>query len=179
MDTQNVKVLDIQLKLGSLMLDNAFLWLRDAFKDTTKRKVSFGDVKNIFLNNGIKTALTQYDLQYHLCSWDFWQKFFDKVMLKKIQYVSDVYDCDNMAFYVSAMSALYGGVNSCGVCNGIVYNKDTGAKIAGHVFNIIPTSDNAVYIYDLNKNGGWVKYNNKPAIIEDWKYTLDYSITMF
>lgn len=180
MDTNQTQVLEIQLKLGSLMLDNAFVWLRDAFKDATKRRVLAGDIQSIFNANGIRIPNTQYDLNYYLCSWDFWQKFFEKVMLKKIPYVSDTFDCDNYSFYVSAMSALYGGVNSCGICNGVVWDKDTGTKVAGHVWNIIPTSDNSIYIYDLNNSAGWTKVEStKPTVIGNWRYTFDYHCTMF
>ena len=117
----------------------------------------------------------QYDTKFVLIGWDKWLEMFDNILLKRIDYYAEVFDCDNYAYLVSSLSSLFLLVNSCGNAHGQVFDKNTGKLITGHYFNIIVTKDNEVYLFDLNNRtytgAGWAKVDKgKDPIIGNWVY---------
>ena len=167
----------IQKQLGSLLFNAALFNLRDYFKNINPRKVNFGDIDNILKANGLSIPQDINDIAFSLTTWPEWLDFLS-VFKDKLEYVSELWDCDDYAEFVQVMSAFSMLINTAGKVHCTVYNADTGALIAGHFCNLILTSDNQIYIYDLDNyfwgksgNSGWTKYNkSQKTIIGNWEY---------
>jgi len=176
MGNQQIKVNQIQKQAGKITFKFGLRMLQDAFKSLDPRQISFGDLKGILVANGLNINTTNYDISYYLTNWENWLVLFNEFLLDEIKYYSEKFDCDNHAFLVSSLSSLLMLLNSCGVVHCQVYDKTTKKLIAGHFCNIIVTSNNEIYLYDLNNGGGWVKYKaGQDTIIKNWIYkNFDY-----
>ena len=162
----------IQKKAGWATLDFANWSLRDAYQVKNPTMVNFGDIANTVRKVFPNMAVEQRDFSFALADWQTWLGFLgDLTAQKKIKYYSETFDCDNFSRYVSSLASLYLLLNSCGMVHCTVYNATTGAKIAGHYANLVATSVNGVYLYDLNNNGGWTKcLLGQDPVIGNWKY---------
>ena len=95
-------------------------------------------------------SVSTSDRTYWLQSWEVWQTLIAHDWIDKKEYMSELFDCDNFAFwFASRMAGIY-HLNSAMVCYGATYNLD-GAKRSGHAFNIIPVwtdHDLEWYVYE-------------------------------
>lgn len=164
---------EIQKKLGQVTFKQSIAWLQDAFKNIARKQVSYGGLKDIFITNGLKDIpLRQLDTTYYLTDWVSWQSLFENLLINQAKYYADKYDCENFAYTVSSLASLVMCLNTCGRGYGTIYDKDSGAKIALHYFNVIPTIDGKIYVYDAIRDGSTLIEKGKPIIIKDWKFDL-------
>jgi len=171
MENQQIKVNQIQKQAGKITFKFGLRMLQDAFKSLNPRQISFGDLKNILTANGLNIKMTNYDIFYYTTTWEQWLALFNEFLLDEVKYYSEKFDCDQHAFLISSLSGLFMLLNSCGVVHCQVYDNVTKKFIAGHFCNIIATSNNEIYLYDLNNNGGWVKYKaGEDNVVNNWLY---------
>ncbi len=172
-----IKVNQIQKQLGSLLFKEGIRHLQSAFKVTTPIEASYGEIKNIFVENGLSIPLHQYDTTYFLTDWQSWKVLFEHLLIDQVKYLAEKLDCDNFANLVSSLAALIMLLNTCGTGYGFVSNVSTGAVVGNHYFNLVVTKDREVYLYDALKGHTKIE-KNKPVIVGDWKYTIN-SVTLF
>jgi len=161
----------LQKRLGIILLVGGVHELRDVYKVSNSQKVSFGALTNIFRSVRPNIPVPIKDTQFALAGWNIWQDFLTSVItVLKIPYHPEIWDCDDYANLVKALSALFLLLNSCGIAHCTVYDKNSGAKVGGHYCNLIATKDNEVYLFDLN-NPGFIKVElNKDPVVKAWIY---------
>jgi hypothetical protein len=139
---------------------------------------SYAKIKDTFNANGYPNMITsEMDTNYAFLEIGTIQPLVLDTMdlIHKFTYKYDYTDCDNFAFLTSALFSFLYGINTIGVCWGNIYNKDTGAFIAAHYFNILITYNNTKKIFELwlmdSLNPGITKIEKDvPLIIGNWKY---------
>jgi hypothetical protein len=175
---QQAKINEFARKLGSLLLDRGLNILRMAFQGLPVVVFSAGDVKDFTLKAGLNIPLNQFDWRYYTTNWENWQLLIDSVILDKALYIAEKRDCDNFAFLFTSLASFLTGLNTCGAAFGTVYNKDTGATIANHYFNVIVTSDGSLFCFDTLNFGFCQIKKGQPVIIGPWRYEIR-NITFF
>jgi len=174
MPTQ-AQVNSIQLKAGILTFDFGLRMLRDSFKDLNARQLGYGDITNILKANSLTPIQDFKDLKFWTTNWTNFQYFFENVLITKLNYIADRFDCDDYARLVSALTSVMMLMNTAGEAHCQIYNKNTGVFLAGHFCNLVITADNEVFVFDLDNKtysgAGFVKYEKgKKTIIGDWEY---------
>jgi hypothetical protein len=172
------KVNEIARKLGFLLLDSGIRTLQSAFKGLKVTEFSSGNIKTFTLNAGLNIPINQFDYKCYTTDWDSWQLLIDTVILDKALYLAEKRDCDNFAFLFTSLAGFLTGLNTCGAALGKVYNKDTGAIIGWHYFNVIVASDGQLYCFDTLNYGFCQIKKGQPIIIGSWLYEIR-NITFF
>jgi hypothetical protein len=178
MDQNQTKIDEITRKFGFTLIDYGIRLLQMTFRGLKVSEFTYDQVKNFVLNAGLNIPLNQFDNKYYTTDWDSWQLLIDTVILDRALYLTEKRDCDNFAFLFTSLASFLTGLNTCGAALGMVYNKDTGALIAGHYFNIIVTSDGRLYCFDTLNYGFCQIEKGKPIIINGWRYEVK-NITFF
>jgi len=179
MATNQEQVNTIARKFGISLINMGIKFVQSAFAGLKPKEISFSDLKTYCVSAGLDIPTNQFDYKYYLVSWETWQMLLDLVILDKALYIGEKRDCDNFAFLISGLASFLTGLNTCGAALGFVYNRNTGAPIAGHYFNIIVCSDGKLYCYDVLNSNGWCQIEKgKPIIIENWEYKIK-NITFF
>jgi len=113
--------------------------LRRRILGTEKGRVMYNStiLKNILMNDYKVPSVSMSDSTYWVQKWDVWKNIIAYDWIDKKKYVSELFDCDDFAFWFgSRMAGIY-HLNTGFVCYGDTYNMD-GTKRSGHAFNIIP-----------------------------------------
>ena len=166
----------IQKQLGLLLLNGAINNLRAAYKVTNPTVVSYGKITDLAREAFPNIGVSHKDTSFMLAPKQTWINFFNELVLDRMDYYADAFDCDNYAFLSSSFSSLFLLLNSCGVAHCTAYRKDTGELVSGHFLNLITTSDDGVYLFDLNNrnnfdNFGYVKVvKGVDPFIGNWIY---------
>ena len=177
---QQAKVNELARRIGSLLLDIGIRFLQSSFQNLQVTEFTALQVKDFVTKAGLNIPVNQFDWKYYTTSFENWQLLIDSVVLDKALYISERFDCDNYSFLFSSLSSIIMRLNTCGVAYGIVYNKNTGALIGYHYFNIILVSDGSLYLIDtLNSYPDSVKIEKgKSIVLGNWRYDVR-SITFF
>ena len=179
-----VQINELNKKMGQITLKWGIDKLQECYKNIPRKKVSYGALNTLFTLVRPKITVDQRDLEFYLTDWNVWSNFLEVVLPDKIDYFPDRFDCDNYAFWTSALASRTMLVNSCGVAHCTTYDKYTDKVVAGHYINLIAAND-GVYAFDLNmksysKGCGWVKVEKDiDPIIGPWKYKDIYKVTCF
>jgi hypothetical protein len=134
--------------LGINLIDNGIWFIRKSFKPYTESK-SFGFMRTKLNEAGLTNVIeTDMDIRYNLADWDTWQSILAMVnlLLKKIPYVEDYFDCDNYAYFTSSFVPLVFGI-TCGEAFGKFTNLQTLQQFMHH-WNLIIDRIGNVYVYD-------------------------------
>lgn len=166
----SAQINQLQKSFGLTLLNGGFNLLRKAYKVSDAKKVEFGGIKDIIAKTLGNIAVPVKDLSFYLASWSVWKDFLDSILVPKIDYYAERFDCDNYAFLASSLASLFLCLNSCGVLHCTVYDNLTNKLIAGHYCNLIVTRDEELYLFDMN-NGGYTKIEkNQDPVIKNWQY---------
>lgn len=83
------------------------------------------------------------DSGYYTIEWSDWLKFINSPITENIKkYVTDVWDCENYAFWFHTFSDLIMGINTGGTAFGSVLDPASGRVLFGHGFNMIVCTEN-------------------------------------
>lgn len=135
-------------KLGIECIDNGVQFLRKSFKPYTESK-NYGFMKDSLNAAGLTNVVeTDMDIRYKVAHWDTWGEILNMVniILKKIPYLDDYFDCDNYAYFTSSFVPLVFGI-TCGEAFGKFTNIKTLQQFMHH-WNIIIDARGDVHIYD-------------------------------
>ena len=145
---------------------------RSAYKNFSYVKVNFGTIKTNIANAGINCSTTELDFEYNTASWPEWEEALALVhiILSKIKWTEDIYDCDDFARAKKSLMSLLFGLTNMGEVYGKVYNKETGELEWYHYFNVIITSDNKVYLHEPITGESYGVEKGKSITLGNWKY---------
>ncbi len=179
----------ISKNLGFLLLENGIKFVQQAYKNLQPTIFSYGKIREVMDSYGFKGTLDViYDTSYAFLPIEMIEPLvWDTIILvSKFKYKSEFVDCDNFAHLTTALMSFFYGINTCGSCLGTIYNSHTGAKIAGHYFNILITySGNPFNKYEmwladsLNPVEVFKIEKGSPIIMGDWLYRDFQNIKFF
>lgn len=176
MDKQQ-QVNQIAKQLGRTLIDNGIKILKSAFH-LSPVVYSANEIRN-FLGQFNFPSISLADEKYYVVSFSDWQNIIEQDWVGEHQYMADKFDCDNFGYAFSSYASYVFDLNTAGVCFGQVYNKDTGAFIAGHAFNLIIALENGnlvAYLYEpmTRKSIKWEK--DKKNILGNFEYRINWVI---
>ena len=175
MNEEQRKISDIARKLWTTLIENGERNLATAFKvepKLTMTKQELGD----WLGKNVFPGVSLWDEKYKFESIDFWNSVIAYYWGFRKQYLSDVYDCENFAFYFSASMANIFGLNTAGVASGEVYGTLTDKLLDRHAFSLIIATDNGVakpYLFEPMKNI-MTEWKGQKTVLGDWKYVIQW-----
>lgn len=83
----------LAMNFHNVLFDFGIKGLRGDFKDVPKTEFSYGQMTNFIHNVLPGIATPEYDYKYYTTSWDTYQELNDLLLLDKIIYISEKYDC--------------------------------------------------------------------------------------
>jgi len=172
-----VKISSLLQMAGGKLIKGGIDFYQRSFRNLTPTIFSFGEVKNICIENGINVIQNDKDFFYSTTSWDNWQRVIETDFIDDIKWIAEKGDCDNLALLFASLSIILLRMNSCAYAYCLQTNTETGANVL-HYFNVILTSDRKLYAYEP-QNDKWVKIEKgKPIILGNKKYDIK-SLTFF
>ncbi len=170
--SEQVKINKIFRDFGVSLIDTGISFTRKAFQNNPLTKVSFATIKTNLVNSGINCQISEMDTVYQTTSWELWEETLALVhiILGKIKWTSEVFDCDDFARAKKSFMALLFGLTDMGEVWGRVYDKDTGELEWYHYFNVIITANNNVYCHEPITGESVLIEKGKPVIIGNWRY---------
>jgi len=133
---------------GITLIDQGIQFLRKSFNPNAQVK-GFGFIRDSLNSCGLNAVTsTEMDLKYKVVDWAVWQEILAMVniILKKIPYVDDFWDCENYAYFTSSFVPLVFGI-TCGEAFG-KFTNSTSRQQWMHHWNLIVDKQGNVYVYD-------------------------------
>ena len=170
--SEQIKINKIFRDFGITLIDNGVSFTRKAVQNNPLTSISYATIKTNLVNAGISCSTSEMDVMYQTASWALWEETLALVhiILGKIKWTSEVFDCDDFARAKKSFMALLFGMTDMGEVWGKVYNKDTGVLEWYHYFNVIIASDNRVYAHEPITGESVLIIKGKPVVIGDWRY---------
>lgn len=154
----------IAQKLGISVLHWSLNMLRSAY-DLEPEIVLASYMEDKLVKKLNAKNITLSDGKYKLIGEAKWKEILNKDWTID-RWELDFFDCDNQAYWFSAIMGVIFKVNSAGIVHGHIYHKDTGKWIAGHFWNIIITKEGKIYFADIGTNSNKsVEYTGQSKII--------------
>ncbi len=175
---EQVKINSLLQKAGGKLIQGGIQFYQASFKNLKPVVYSFGEMKNICVENGLNVKHGDKDFKYYTTSWDNWDKVIRTDFTDRIKWIADKGDCDNLAILFASLSIILLRMNSCAYAYGKITNLETGKEIL-HYFNVIVTSDRKVYLLEP-ANDKWIQItkNQTEYVLGNRKYEI-YSVTFF
>ena len=169
-----IKVNQIAKNLGIILTNAGVQIVRSAYKNFSYISVNFGTIKTNLVNAGIDCPVSELDFSYNTTTWEKWEEALAliHIILGKIKWTQNIYDCDDFARTKKALMALLFGFTDMAEVYGEIYDKDTGISQGLHYFNIIITTDNKVYVHEPITGESVLISKGFPIIIGGWKYKV-------
>ncbi len=175
MDKQT-QVNNIAKKLGKTLIESGLKILKSAFHLSPKVYTAT-EIKG-FLNQFNFPSISLADQKYYTETWETWKNLIKDDWTEEKQWYEDKYDCDNHAFTFGSRIPEIFDLNTAGVCFGTVYNKNTGALIGGHAFNLIVAIENnqlVAYLFEPLTDQ-YVKWVNGKNVLGSWEYKINWCL---
>ena len=166
-----------QLQINSIKRQIGTLMAVAGFKQVKQARSEF-DIVNL-QNGEIQTAgkvlgiYTNYlDFKYFFTSWENWEKILDVVwgILKHFKWMKEVFDCDQRAAFMTVISGMLFGVNTCTTVYCKVSDAVTGVFRYDHTANIIIDRDKNLYLFDADNHGMRQKITSNNVVMGKVKY---------
>jgi len=168
MMAQKETIQKLNRKVGSLLVKMGVLRIQVAFQ-IKPTIVDGSKFRNELRNTTDISTISIMDRKYYMTDWETWKEIIELDWTDQKKYIKEQYDCDDFAFSFKARASEVFGLNSVMACYGKIYNKDTGALIGSHYWNIILTDDNKAYYYEPITDKYAEASNN--VVIGNWRYS--------
>jgi len=175
MNEEQRKISDIARKLWTTLIETGESNLRTTFQ-ASPRKTLLKDETNDYIGKNVFQGVSLWDEKYFIEDITFYNALIPYHWVNRKKYLSDVFDCDNFAFYFSSSIANIFGINTAGIASGTVYDAKTGKKLDRHAFNLILATDNGVikpYLFEPMK-GIMTEWKGQKTTLGDWKYQIEW-----
>lgn len=152
--------------------------IQNTYRNLKPSIFPFPKIKDTYIAYGLDSVkISERDFSFAFLDYQTSEPLLFDVMtlLHKFGYKSEFFDCDQFAAAMTILMGLFYGINTCGNCWGIVYDKQTGKEISPHFFNMPITYDPIYKRFELwlcdPLNPGIVKIEKgKPIILNSWEY---------
>ena len=157
---------------GMSLMDFGVGFVRNAVKNNPLTKVGYGTIKTNIVNAGINCSTSELDSIYQTATWSLWEELLLQahIVLGKMKWTAEVFDCDDFARAKKALMSLLFGLTDIGEVYGRVYNKETDVFEWYHYFNVIITANNQVYLHEPITGESVLVEKGKPIILGTWRY---------
>lgn len=174
---ETIKINNLLQMAGGKLIKGGIDFYQKSFRNLNPTIFSFGEVKNIFIENGIDVPHNDKDFMYHTTSWDNWKKVIETDYTNDIKWIAEKGDCDNLAFLFASLSIILLRMNSCACAYCSREDTATGKTIL-HYFNVIITNDKKLYAFEPDNDRFCEIKKGEPIILGTREYKI-ISLTFF
>ena len=170
--TDEVYINKIARDFGISLADFGVGFVRSATKNNPLTKVGYGTIKTNMVTAGINCSTSELDSVYQTAAWPLWEELLSQahIILGKMKWTENIYDCDDFARAKKALMSLLFGLTDMGEVYGKVYDKETDEFEWYHYFNVAITASNQVYLHESITGESVLVKKGEPMILGDWRY---------
>jgi hypothetical protein len=167
---RTLQINSVKRQIGQLFLRVGVMNIKDAISDFTYVEGDFAR----FCQPLLGLPVSQLDIKYYFTSFDNWQKIIATInpILQQFNWQSEKWDCDKRSYLVTALVALFFGINTIRPLYNTIYSVANGQNLADHYANVFVTAEDKMVLWDVDNGGQYTKVTSNPVVIGNWSYHL-------